>query len=979
MEQFITVISEKRNIGFTLIPFYAQQNETGSVQLIEQATMEHIKEKRFDFSPAQTEVVKLLTSINEQSLFKRFSKQKNLKLFFDKLEEQFTLDHIRPVMDEKISKALEVIALSDIPVFFKNPNYSSMYSTDRVNVRTLHHQPLFEFNLEPAGLKYTLKIKTENGEMGLTNREVLELTTSPCTFLINNQLFRFENIDSKKFKPFLKVNHLLIQPRSVDAYMSSFVENCVRDFPVHATGFYINNKDARLQTRLILESDLSQQPVFTLKFKYDDREYLAGTKSMVFVNHRSMKGHHIFDRFKRKTEEEQKAIEVLSELGLKSISDSQYRPLYEDKTTAEMHHVIEWLNTNAKALMASGIQVIQQGFEHSYYTGQVKLTMQYIEDNDWFDIKAVILVGEFKIPFQQIRQHIIKGKREFILPDKEVFVIPEEWFTKYTDLMHFVKADGEQLKLDKMHYKLLDQELLTEVSPQWKERMEQLKQKAIHFESPEGLQATLRAYQEDGFKWMKLLNTNYFGGILADDMGLGKTIQTIALLLNQYENNGLTEPTNTTEPQEGQLDMFGGVQGFNKSSVPASLIVMPTSLVHNWANEITKFAPKLKVYLYTGNNRTKSKEIGKILKHYHVVLTSYGIIRNDIEFLKHYRFHYAILDESQNIKNPGSKIYQAVSDIESNHRLVLTGTPIENALVDLWAQMNFVNNGLLGNLNFFKNHYAGPIEKKRDEAKEQKLRELINPFILRRTKEMVAKELPPVTEQTLVCDMTEDQQKFYEREKSGIRNELMKAIEQTGVNRNAILALQALTRLRQIANHPALVDNTYEGSSGKYEMIFQKLRNAINEKHKVLIFSSFVKDLELIENDLIAQKVKYAKLTGSTTDRQKVINSFTSDEDCRVFLISLKAGGVGLNLVEADYVFVLNPWWNPAAEAQAINRAHRIGQTKNVFVYKFIAAETIEEKIAKLQERKTALADTFITNNNPLKDLDENEIRELFA
>ncbi len=975
MEQFIIVISEKRSIGFTLIPFYAQQNESGAIQLIEQATPEHINEERFDFTPAQKEVLKLLVSINEQSLFKRFSKQKNLKLFFEKLEEQFTLDHIRPVMDEKITKALDVIALADIPVFFKNPNYTSMYSSDRISVRTLYDQPLFDFNLEPSGLKYTLKIKTENGEMGLTNREVMEITSSPCTFLINNQLFRFRNIDSKKFKPFLKVNHLVIQPRSVDAYMSSFVEKCVRDFPVHAQGFFINNKEARLQPMLLLEHDLSQQLVFTLKFKYDDREYLAGTRSTVFVNHRKMKGHHIFDRFKRKTEEEQQTVETLTQLGLKSISDSQYRPLHHNAPTAEMHQVIEWLNTNAKTLAAKGIKIIQQGLEQNYYAGDVKLTMQYTEDNDWFDIKAMILVGEFKIPFQKIRQQIIRGRREFMLPNQEVFIIPEEWFAKYTDLMHFAKADGDQLTLDKMHYQLLDQELLNEVSPQWQQRMEQLRQRSINYASPEGLQATLRSYQLEGFKWMSLLNNNRFGGILADDMGLGKTIQTIALLLNQYHTNESGSTTNA----RGQLDMFEGVQGFNNSSVPASLIVMPTSLVHNWANEIIKFAPKLKVYLYTGNNRTKSKEIGKILKHYHVVLTSYGIARNDIEYLKNYQFHYTILDESQNIKNPGSKLYQAVSDLQSNYKLVLTGTPIENALVDLWAQMNFVNKGLLGNLNFFKNHYAGPIEKKQDEAKEKKLRELINPFILRRTKEMVATELPPVTEQTLVCDMTEEQQKFYEREKSGIRNELMKAIEQTGVNKNAILALQALTRLRQIANHPALVDSSYQGSSGKYEQIFQKLNNAISEHHKVLIFSSFVKDLELIETDLQAQRIKYAKLTGATTDRQKVIKSFTDAEDCRVFLISLKAGGVGLNLVEADYVFVLNPWWNPAAESQAINRAHRIGQTKNVFVYKFIAADTIEEKIAKLQERKTALADTFITTNNPLKDLSEHELSELFA
>ncbi len=976
MEKFITVISEKRNIGFTLLPFYIDADENGVLKLVEQATIEHIDNERYNFTPAEKEVVKLLNSISEQSLFKRFSKQKSLKLFFDQLDEKFTTDHIRPVMDQKISQALEIVAVADIPVFYKNPNYSHMYQSDRIKVQTLFHEPLFEFSLENIGLKYTLKIITESSEMGLTNRDILELSTTPAIFVINNQLFRFEKIDAKKFKPFLKVNHLLIQPRSIDAYMASFVETCIRDYNVKAEGFFINNKQAKLLPILLLEKDLSQQAILTLKFKYDTREYLAGTRSTVFINHRKMKGHHIFDRFKRETEEEEKIITFLESLGLKGISESQYRPNGTNDQAGDLHYMIEWLNTNAGKLAGAGIKLIQNGWDENYYTGSAQLDMQYHEENDWFDIRAVIVVDEFKIPFQKIRQNIIRGKREYKLPNGQYFIIPEEWFTKYTDLMHFSNSTDEGMTLDKMHFRLLDQQQLETISPEWKQKVINLQERQSQIDSPDGLKATLRPYQSEGYAWMKVLNDNQFGGILADDMGLGKTIQTIALLLNQYE--AAPEETSSAHQNE-QLSMFDQVQGFNTSSLPASLIVMPTSLVHNWANEIKKFAPQLKIYLYTGNNRTKSKEIGKILKHYHIVLTSYGIARNDIEYLNNYQFHYVILDESQNIKNPTSKVYQAVSELKASYKLVLTGTPIENALVDLWAQMNFVNNGLLGNLNFFKNHYAGPIEKKQDEAKEQKLRQLITPFILRRTKDMVAKELPPVTEQTLVCDMTEEQQKFYEREKSGIRNELLKAIEATGVNKNAILALQALTKLRQIANHPALVDDTYEGSSGKYEQIFQKLGNAISEKHKVLIFSSFVKDLELIERDLIRKKIKYAKLTGSTTDRQKVIKSFTDNEECRVFLISLKAGGVGLNLVEADYVFVLNPWWNPAAEAQAINRAHRIGQTKNVFVYKFISTDTIEEKIARLQEKKKALADTFITTNNPLKDLSETELKELFA
>ncbi|WP_430817927.1 SNF2-related protein [Carboxylicivirga sp. N1E11] len=975
MEQLIVIISEKRNLGMTLIPFFAEASENSILQLVEPATEDHIEKDRFSFSPAQEEIVKLLSAISEQSLFKRFSRQKNLKLFFEKLESKFADDHIRPLMDSKITQALDIIALADVPVFYKNPNYSHLYESDRIKVRTLFDAPHFSFDLDDNGLRYTLKIKTEKGEMGLTNRDVLEITATPCTFLINNQLFRFQHIDSKKFRPFLKVNHLLIQPRSVDAYMHSFVENCVRDYHVEVKGFFINNKSAALKPILILQPDLSHAPVLTLKFKYDEREYMAGTKSKVFVNHRKMMGHHIFDRFERDIEKEQHIVQILNQLGLAAISESQYRPRAVDKELPTLPHVIEWLNTHAEALHREGIMLDQQDYDEHYYAGKVSLSMRYIEENDWFDIQAVINIDGQQIPFQRIRQHILRGRREYRLPNGEIFIIPEEWFTRYTDLMHFAKEEGDKLSINKIHYKLLDEEQLQEESPVWQAQVAALQQQTIQSASPEGLAATLRPYQLEGFTWMRTLNTNAFGGILADDMGLGKTIQTIALLLNEYTKADTSAQKNGLE----QLNLFDTVKGFNNTTLPASLIVMPTSLIHNWANEIARFAPALKIYLYTGNNRAKSKDIGKILKHYHIVLTSYGIARNDIEYLKHYNFHYTILDESQNIKNPGSKIYQAVSEIQTQHKLVLTGTPIENALVDLWAQMNFVNKGLLGKLNFFKNHFAGPIEKKQDEAKEQKLRLLISPFILRRTKEMVAKELPPVSEQTLVCDMTEEQQKFYEREKSGIRNELLKAIEQTGVNKNAILALQGLTRLRQIANHPALVDDKYEGSSGKYEQIFEKLSSAISENHKVLIFSSFVKDLELIERDLKKKGLKYAKLTGATTERQKEIKRFTDNEECRVFLISLKAGGVGLNLVEADYVFVLNPWWNPAAEAQAINRAHRIGQTKNVFVYKFISGDTIEEKIARLQERKAALADTFITTNNPLKDLSEDALRELFA
>jgi SNF2 family DNA or RNA helicase len=350
-----------------------------------------------------------------------------------------------------------------------------------------------------------------------------------------------------------------------------------------------------------------------------------------------------------------------------------------------------------------------------------------------------------------------------------------------------------------------------------------------------------------------------------------------------------------------------------------------------------------------------------------------------VDILRNTSWEYLILDESQNIKNPSSKGYHAVSSINARHHLALTGTPIENSLIDLWAQMNIVNEGLLKSLNFFKRYYETPISKNEDEAKSEHLQKMINPFLLRRTKEMVAKDLPPIMEQMVFCDMSPEQKDIYEREKSGVRNQILESMQNRSHGEQSIIALQALTRLRQLANHPAMLYNGYRGSTGKFDQMMESLESIISENHHVLVFSSFVKDLELLEAALNQRKIDYAKLIGATTNRQKVIEKFNNNDKIKIFLISLKAGGVGLNLTKADYVFMLNPWWNPKAEAQAINRAHRIGQTRNVFVYRFISAETIEEKIARLQEKKNKLADAFVNTTNPLSRMNADEIRELFS
>jgi SNF2 family DNA or RNA helicase len=315
----------------------------------------------------------------------------------------------------------------------------------------------------------------------------------------------------------------------------------------------------------------------------------------------------------------------------------------------------------------------------------------------------------------------------------------------------------------------------------------------------------------------------------------------------------------------------------------------------------------------------------------------------------------------------------------SDYKLVLTGTPVENSLTDLWSQLNFVNPGLLGDLSFFWREFTRPIEKNGDYEKEMKLSKIIKPFILRRTKEMVAKDLPPLTEQTVFCDMTEEQFKLYDEEKSSVRNSILKSITTIGHERSSMIVLQGLMKLRQISNHPSMADEDYQAGSGKFETVLQDMESVISEGHKILVFSSFVRHLDLYAEELRNKRIRFSMLTGASSNREKIVSNFQDDPENKIFLISLKAGGVGLNLTAADYVFILDPWWNPASEMQAMNRAHRIGQYKSVFIYRYITSNSIEEKIVKLQEKKSKLADTFISSNNPLKEIDLQQILNIIG
>jgi SNF2 family DNA or RNA helicase len=546
--------------------------------------------------------------------------------------------------------------------------------------------------------------------------------------------------------------------------------------------------------------------------------------------------------------------------------------------------------------------------------------------------------------------------------------MPEEWFSKYKNLFELGTSDNGTLKIHKQHFALLN-EAFSETECKTCPQLEKL---VIPDEFPDegvpdALKASLRPYQKEGLNWMIFLQKNGLAGCLADDMGLGKTLQTLALL--QYNHD--KERTLNPEPIIDQLSLFREPQQSG-----TSIIIVPASLVYNWENEIRRFTPGLKVYSYKGNQRKKSIEY---FPDFDIILSSYHTVRQDIDIISEFVFNYIVLDESQVIKNPASQLYKTVTRLRSSNRLVLTGTPVENSLTDLWTQLNFANRGLLGSLSYFKKEFARPIEKEQSVEKELQLQKIIRPFILRRTKEEVASDLPPLTEQIVYCDMTDEQQSIYEEEKSAIRNTLLGNGEIIGSDKRAIVVLQGLMRLRLISNHPLLSYPEYGDLSGKFETVIQDIDNVIAEGHKILIFSSFVKHLDLFAEHFERSGIKYAMLTGSSSNRGKIVDSFESDDNCKIFLISLKAGGTGLNLISADYVFILDPWWNPAAEMQAMSRAHRIGQIKNVFVYKYLSTGSIEEKIVRLQEKKSKLAEAFISSNNPLVDLNIEDMLELLV
>jgi len=977
--EFILVLTRHRLFGWIIKPYLVQKFNEEFYTITESVLAENNDLQ--NFTPEQREIIKWSAQCSDKEITKLFSKKKMpSRDFITGITDEKLLNSIKDYIEKRLIKCFSILQSSDINIFYKSES-KNLFDEDKIEIVRGTTKAVFNFIKEIDGSKYFLSIHDGVNEIKLSETPGEIITNSPCVLMAAQRLYFFSQddggIDGKKLLPFFTKDFVSIPKSAEKKYFETFVKNAVENYNVKPQGFTIETSMPEPDAIITLENDWKNEFTLILKFNYEGRSISPNSKKNAFVDFVENNGEYKFLKIERNYafEEEKRTFFQRFE-DLSESNDCSYKI---KKELADEVNLLNWINNNSLLLSENEFIIKQNFHDKKYYTKELSLDFNLKESNDWFDLKGTVNFGEFSIPFIALKNHLLKDIREYVLPNGEIAILPEEWFVKYSGLFKLNKIEDGAVKIKKHHLNYFYDEL-SEINKSLIEKVQGIVQ--LQPEKPSGLLADFRPYQQTGYRWIYSLYSSRFGTCLADDMGLGKTIQTLASILKMRESS------NGNKHIVRQLDIFGKAdmqyQSLDANKKNAGLIVMPTSLIHNWVNEINKFAPDLKYYEYTGSNRVKN--INEF-DNYDLILTSYGVLRNDIEMLNAYYYHFVILDESQFVKNPGSKTYQAVLEIQAQFRMVLTGTPIENSLLDLWSQLNFINPGLLGSQEFFRKEFADPIEKNKDEEerklKQQRLQKLISPFILRRTKQEVLADLPDLTESVQFCDMHEGQLTQYTEEKAKIRNALLNSIEKDDVAEANMIVIQGLTKLRQLANHPKLVDtgenSGIELSSGKFDEVIRMLESLIAEKHKVLLFSSFVKHLELFKEYFEQQNWKYAMLTGSTTNRAEQIQQFQEEPDRQLFLISLKAGGVGLNLTSADYVFFLDPWWNPAAENQALSRAHRIGQQSKVMVYRFITEESIEQKILKLQERKKELADVFINNNNPFKQLSKADIVDLFS
>ncbi len=959
--QLIYSLYQHEYLGYIFESFIVRLDEKGKLTYQHQnISSKNAREFAKGLDDRDFELIELMDSMNQDVVLRHFSKKimKPDEFFIrvfkkEKGEERLLQDQIEVYMEKRRAAILEKLKGKRLYEMGNDgePTWRKLeVAEQRASIQ-------FFFRRTKDSTTYYPIITHEDKSLELPSVNAYMVCRNPAWMVADGKLYGFEKpVDGRKLQPFLTKKIIVIPRNLEDNYYKNFVNTLIASFEdIDVEGFQIIKNTYEPHPVLTISelppgvskevptlfeatgehnaNDEAGKIVFDLSFKYGKHRFRGGDSEQVSVTMEKKEDDYIFHRIKRVTESEKKYANTLIKLGL---------PLGGNfRTAVDKAHAFSWINENRVNLLNFGFEVSQpDNRDKKYFVGKAIIELEVKESIDWFDIHARIRFGEYEISFKDLRKLILKKKVEFKLPNGEIAIIPDAWLVKYGDLFAMSETHGKNEKpvLHKYHVNLVkDLQDGNLAKVHISDRLRNLENFTgiRDYPLPTGFNGQLRPYQKAGYNWLRFLNEFNLGGCLADDMGLGKTVQTLALLESEKE----------------------------KGNCGTSLLIMPTSLIYNWEMEAAKFTSSLNIHTYTGTNRNKNI---KQFDQYDVILTSYGITRLDIELLQQFTFNYVILDESQVIKNPTSNIAKAVLQLKSRHKLTLTGTPLENTTMDLWSQMTFINPGLLGGQTYFKNEFQIPIEKQKDEAKTKKLNAIIKPFILRRLKSQVATDLPEKVENIYYTNLSPAQEEKYEEAKSYYRSKILDHIEKEGINNSRMTILEGLTRLRQLSNHPRMVDAHYKGDSGKLEDLSHMIENALLEGHKLLVFSQFVKHLDIVRELLASKKIDYAYLDGSSMDRKDQVERFNKDPNLKIFLISIKAGGLGLNLTQADYVFILDPWWNPAVEQQAIDRAHRIGQKKKVFTYKFITRNTVEEKILHLQKHKLKLSENLISTEESI-------------
>jgi superfamily II DNA or RNA helicase len=664
-----------------------------------------------------------------------------------------------------------------------------------------------------------------------------------------------------------------------------------------------------------------------------------------------------FDRTRRRWIARDPAAERAAFDRLLPLGVNETAPDYERTPGSDLRLARSRMPAAVQALLAEGWHVEAEG---KLYRNATFSALEVVSGIDWFELHGRVKFDDVEAPLPALLAALRKGEGLVTLGDGTVGVLPEEWLRRFGFLAGFGTERDDHVRFGRSQVGVLDALLAAQPEARCDEVFARAREQFRRFsgvaprDPSRGFSGTLRPYQQDGLGWLDFLRRFGFGGILADDMGLGKTVQVLALLEERRE--ALAQP---------------GAQ-----RPGPSLVVVPRSLVFNWRREAARFAPQLRVLEHLGSGRTRG---GNGFGECDLVVTTYGTLRRDITHLTDVRFDWAILDEAQAIKNARTATAKAARLLSAEHRLALSGTPIENHLGELWSLFEFLNPGMLGSASAFASARAGTRDL--DEQGRALLARAVRPFVLRRTKDQVARDLPSRQEQTIYADLDRDERRAYDELRDHYRRSLLSRVAEGGLAKAKIQVLEALLRLRQAACHPGLIDKSRRGEpSAKLEILLAQLGQVLDEGHKALVFSQFTSFLAIARSRLDREHVTYEYLDGKTRDREARVERFQTDPECRLFLISLKAGGLGLNLTAAEYVYLLDPWWNPAVEAQAIDRSHRIGQTRQVFAYRLIARETVEEKVLELQKSKRALADAIIgADNAPLRDLTREDLELLLS